>query len=90
MAYNAAEPWGSGFGHQGSPVFTIILSFLNISDQKLQPSCYHFLYCTCLYKEDRDQEAKGNIAAHPGWRTAAGYKRSLEQRVLECTVADNL
>ena len=35
MAYNAAEPWGSGFGHQASPVFTIILSFLNISNTLL-------------------------------------------------------
>ena len=32
IAYNAAEPWGPGIGHQASPVFTIILSFLNISN----------------------------------------------------------
>ena len=32
IAYNAAEPWGSGFWHQASHVFTIILSFLNISN----------------------------------------------------------
>ena len=35
LAYNAAEPWGSGFGHQASPVFTIILSFLNLSNSLL-------------------------------------------------------
>ena len=28
---NAAEPWGAGFGHQASSLFTIILSFLNLS-----------------------------------------------------------
>ena len=33
--YNAAEPWGSGFGHQAIPVFTKILSFLNMSDTLL-------------------------------------------------------
>ena len=31
LPYNAAEPWRSGFGHQAGPVFTIILSFLNIA-----------------------------------------------------------
>ena len=35
IAYNAAEPWGSGFEHQASPVFTIILSFLNLSNTLL-------------------------------------------------------
>ena len=39
IAYNTAEPWGSGFGHQASTVFTIILSFLNLSNTLLvQPS----------------------------------------------------
>ena len=35
IAYNAAESWGSGFGHQASPVFTMILSFLNLSNTLL-------------------------------------------------------
>ena len=33
--HNAAESWGLVLGHQASPVFTIILSFLNISDTLL-------------------------------------------------------
>ena len=35
IAYNAAEPWGSGIGHLATLVFTIILSFLNVSDTLL-------------------------------------------------------
>ena len=31
IAYNAVEVWGLASGHQASPVFTIILIFLNIS-----------------------------------------------------------
>ena len=36
MACNVAELWGMGSGHQASPVFTIILSFLNISTTLLE------------------------------------------------------
>ena len=35
IANNAVEPWESGFGHQVSPVFTINLSFLNLSNTLL-------------------------------------------------------
>ena len=34
-AYNAAELWGLASGHQASPIFTIILSFLNSSNTLL-------------------------------------------------------
>ena len=35
IAYYAAELWGLALGTQANPVFTVILSFLNISDTLL-------------------------------------------------------
>ena len=40
IAYNAAELWGMASGHQVGPVFTIILSFLNISETLLASTTY--------------------------------------------------
>ena len=49
IAYNAAEAWGSCFGHQASPVFTIILSFLIIAHiLVVQPICFIKVASACI------------------------------------------